>query len=251
MLPEVFLRPHVRVGLGLDQLRRDAEARAGATDAALEHVANVQLPGDRLEVLVGPLEAHRRGPRNHAQRADTRQVGDHFFGQAVGEELVLRIRTQIAERQHDEAFRGSAGGARCLSVFNAAANASAVANRSPGSRASALATASSTAAGISDADARSRGAASVSRRRATSTACRPRNGGEPVSASKRRRRGCRCHFGHRRQRRRLVCSGLMYEGVPTTMPVCVSRPHRQSCRRGRCRSRRPARVRPAAARSRA
>ena len=45
---------------------------------------------------------HRGGSRDHAQRANHRQIGNDLIRQPVGEELVVGIRAEIAEGQHGD-----------------------------------------------------------------------------------------------------------------------------------------------------
>ena len=49
-LSVVALGPAVRAGGGIDELRRDADTVAGATDAAFEDVANAELAADLSDV---------------------------------------------------------------------------------------------------------------------------------------------------------------------------------------------------------
>ncbi len=43
-------RPQMRAGLGLDQLRRDADAIAGPAHAALDDVADAEVAGERADI---------------------------------------------------------------------------------------------------------------------------------------------------------------------------------------------------------
>lgn len=60
--PRVLLRPQVRVRGRLDELRGDAQVVPRAPHASLEHIPDVQLMGDRRELLRRALEMHRRRP---------------------------------------------------------------------------------------------------------------------------------------------------------------------------------------------
>ena len=46
----VALGPAMGAGRGVDELRRDADAVAGSTDAAFEHVAHAELAADLADV---------------------------------------------------------------------------------------------------------------------------------------------------------------------------------------------------------
>ena len=108
----VRLRPEMLVALRIDQLRDDAHAIAGAAHAPLEDRRSIQLRTDLAQAVLAFLERHDRGPRNHLETADLRQVGNDIFGDAVGEVLVLRIRAQVEERQYRDGSgaRSEAGG---------------------------------------------------------------------------------------------------------------------------------------------
>ena len=51
------------------------------------------------------LETHRRGPRDHTQCPDPRQIGDDLVGEPVAEVLGVGIRAQVGEGQHDDRLR--------------------------------------------------------------------------------------------------------------------------------------------------
>ena len=86
------------VGRG-DELRRDADAVAGLSDAAFENVRHTKGRGDLANVLMLALERERRGARDHLQARDLRQEVDDFLGQAVAEVLVLLVAAHVLERQ--------------------------------------------------------------------------------------------------------------------------------------------------------
>ncbi len=98
----VALRPQARVGLRVHQLDRDPDAIAGAQRRALDHRVDRQLARDLGQRPAGSLEAHRRGARDHAQRADLGQACDQRVGHPVGEELLLGIAGAVRERQHHQ-----------------------------------------------------------------------------------------------------------------------------------------------------
>ena len=49
------LRPEMRAGFGLDQLDIDAHSVSRPLDAALQHIANVQIAADLLQINGLPL----------------------------------------------------------------------------------------------------------------------------------------------------------------------------------------------------
>ena len=84
-------------GLGVDELRRDAEIVAGAPDAALEHIAHAELAPELGDVHRLPLVLEGRVAREHAQVARPRQLGQDVLGQAVAEILLARVAAQVDE----------------------------------------------------------------------------------------------------------------------------------------------------------
>ena len=55
--------------------------------------------GDGADVLVPAFERERRCPCDHLQLVHLRERVDDFFGETVGEVLVLRIRAEVGEGQ--------------------------------------------------------------------------------------------------------------------------------------------------------
>jgi len=96
----VALGPDLAAAVALDQLRRDAYAPARFADAALEHVADLELSRDLRHVEALALERERRVARHDEQRRDLVQVGDDVFADAVAEVLLFRIAAHVGERQH-------------------------------------------------------------------------------------------------------------------------------------------------------
>ena len=102
-------------------------------------------------------------------------------------------------------------------------NASAPANRSSGRRDNALATARSTPSGTSLRTRRSGGGVSANRRASITDAVAPENGISPASISQSTQAS---EYWSERPSMSVspaACSGLMYAGVPTIVPVWVSR----------------------------
>ncbi len=105
-LAVVALRPEREVGARVDQLGVDAQAVAGAAQAAGEHVRGAQLLADlrRRDLLVAVGE-HRRA-REDVQAADLRQLGDDVLGDPIAEVLVLLHPAQILEVEHRDRLLG-------------------------------------------------------------------------------------------------------------------------------------------------
>ena len=73
-LPVVTFGPELEAGRDIDERGADAQARAGAADAAFDDRADAERRPDLLEVLCIVAEAERRGPRGDAQAADPRRA---------------------------------------------------------------------------------------------------------------------------------------------------------------------------------
>src|SRR5262249_39311591 len=80
--------PEMRAGFGIDQLRVDAYLVAGASDAAFEHVANLQLPPDLLRLDRLALVGEGRIAGDDKTVLDARQVGGQVLGNAVSQVLL-------------------------------------------------------------------------------------------------------------------------------------------------------------------
>jgi hypothetical protein len=68
------LRPQMRVGLGVDQLRSDAELVARLPNAPFEHIAHAQLAANLLCVDPLVLIAERGIARDYEHVSDARQI---------------------------------------------------------------------------------------------------------------------------------------------------------------------------------
>ena len=64
-----------------------------------------EIPADGREATRIALEAHCRGPRDHAQCPDPRQIGDDLVGEPVAEILGVGIGAQIGKRENNNRFR--------------------------------------------------------------------------------------------------------------------------------------------------
>ena len=84
-------------GLGVDELRRDAEAVVGALYTALEHVTYTELTSKLADVHRLALEAKAGVAREHTQVACPRQLSQDVFGQALAKIVLFRIAAQIVE----------------------------------------------------------------------------------------------------------------------------------------------------------
>ena len=105
-LAVVGLRPKVRVGAGLDQLRRDPHRVARLAHRAFEHVRHVQRPRDLRNRNLLALERERRRARRHLQLRNLRQQVQQLLRDAVGEVLLALVRTEIREREDGDRRAG-------------------------------------------------------------------------------------------------------------------------------------------------
>src|SRR5262245_25392620 len=94
--------PDVSAGFSVDELRRDAKAVVGAPDAALEHVAHLELAPKLGYVHRLPLVLKCRVACEHMQVVRPRQLGQNVLGQAVAEILLFRIAAQIGEGENGD-----------------------------------------------------------------------------------------------------------------------------------------------------
>ena len=95
------LGPEMGGRLRLDQLHVDPHPVAAALDAALEHVAHVEVPADLADVdRLAPV-GESRVPRDHEAARDAGKVGGQALRHAVDEIFVLGTAAEVGERQDD------------------------------------------------------------------------------------------------------------------------------------------------------
>ncbi len=103
----VFLGPKMGLCPRLDQLRFDAQVVAFPLHAAFEEMGDPEFLADlaRVARFAGLVETGR-GAADHFQVGDSGQIGENFFLHAGGEVGVVRVLTQVFERQDGDAFFG-------------------------------------------------------------------------------------------------------------------------------------------------
>jgi len=100
------LGPEMIACFGVDELHVDAHSNAVALDAALEHIADVQLAPDRLHVERLAFVGERRVAGDHDRASYPREIGRKALRDPVDEMLLLRAAADIGERQdHDREAR--------------------------------------------------------------------------------------------------------------------------------------------------
>ena len=95
-LPVIPVGPERLVRARRDELHAHAHTIADQVCRAFEHGIHVQLARDLGHGELRALVAHHRRSRDHAQRLDTRQVGDDRLGHAVGEVFLEGIARHVA-----------------------------------------------------------------------------------------------------------------------------------------------------------
>src|SRR5712692_2494910 len=91
----VALGPDVVAGFGLDQLRGDADAVAGFTQAAFEHVAHAKLAPDLAKVRGFALVGKARIAGDDEEPRQPRDRGNDLLDDAVDEILLLGIAAHV------------------------------------------------------------------------------------------------------------------------------------------------------------
>ena len=113
-LAVVAVGPEMPAGRRVDQLGGDAHPLAGAPHAALEHMADAQLPADHPEIDRLALVGEARVAGDDQQARHLAQIGDDVLADAVGEVLLLGVARHVVERQHrDRRALGPPLGRRC------------------------------------------------------------------------------------------------------------------------------------------
>src|SRR5579863_246486 len=101
----------MRSVLGLDELRRNADAVSGAPHAAFKDRADAERFGDLADVLLLAFESEGGRARNYFQSRNLGEQVQDFFGQSVAEVFVLLVRAHVGKGQDGDG--GSLGGGGC------------------------------------------------------------------------------------------------------------------------------------------
>lgn len=113
----VTLGPEGCLILCLDELNGDAYTVRPATNAALDKIVRVQLFTDLLRRQIAAFVLCNRTAGYHGELTPIQlaDLGDHFFRQAVTEELLVGIAAQVLERQDSKDYlaMGMCGWVRC------------------------------------------------------------------------------------------------------------------------------------------
>ena len=90
----------------------DADTRPPALHAPLEHMRDLEGGPDGGEIVGLAAEGIARCAGRHLQRAQPSEGADHFVGNAVGEEGVVGILSDIGEGEDRDRGEGGRGGGR-------------------------------------------------------------------------------------------------------------------------------------------
>jgi hypothetical protein len=102
-LTVVARRPHVLFRAGVDELGGDANPGARLPHAALQCHASPEGAADLEGCLVAVLVVHRGGAGDDPQIPDVGEPLDQLFGHAVREIAIIRVGTDVGERENDNA----------------------------------------------------------------------------------------------------------------------------------------------------
>src|SRR5215472_11211442 len=94
------VRPHMRTGYSLDQLRRDAHPVARFAHGAFEEVAYPQFAPDQLHVDGAALVGEGRIPSDDEQPANATERGYDLLDHAVSKIFLLRVAAHVLEWQY-------------------------------------------------------------------------------------------------------------------------------------------------------
>ncbi len=101
-LAVVALRPHPGPVSGIHEAGRDADAASFPSDAPLQEGIHAQAPPYLGWLDVLPLEVEGRRPTDDLEPLDTGQRVQDFLGDAVGQVLLVFLRTHVREREHGD-----------------------------------------------------------------------------------------------------------------------------------------------------
>ena len=103
----VGLRPDVRIGARVDQLRVQSHSIADALHVTLQKMRHAELLTDLARVpRVSTLIEARGSATDHLEVCDLCEIGKNFILHAGREVGVLFVVSQVLERQHRDAFFG-------------------------------------------------------------------------------------------------------------------------------------------------
>src|SRR5947207_9209710 len=121
----VSFRPKMRIVCGIDELDIDAHLIARFLDGAFEDIRDAELLRDLRNVIARTLESLCRCARDDLEVTDSREPGQNFLLNAVGEILVGFVLTEIFKRKDGDRFpwqrRGNDLDLLCLLCFGSEA----------------------------------------------------------------------------------------------------------------------------------
>src|SRR5215510_9933942 len=93
----IALGPAVSPSSGVDQLRRDTNFVAGASDTAFQHIAHSEFASDLPHVYCSALVLEAGVAGDDKQLRETGQLGNDVLNDAVDKIFLLWVSAQIGE----------------------------------------------------------------------------------------------------------------------------------------------------------
>src|SRR5262249_55709611 len=91
-------------GRRVKQLRANADAISSPANRAFQHIQDPKLSADLFHVHCSTLVSEARISGDHKEPADTRQSGDDLLDHAIDKVPLLRVATQVIERQNGDGW---------------------------------------------------------------------------------------------------------------------------------------------------
>ncbi len=100
--PVIALGPQVRAGRRVDELGRNADPLGRFAHTALQHIPHAEILTHLLHLHGLPLIGKHRRTRNHEHAGNLGEGRDEILGHAIAEILLLRVVTQVRQREHGD-----------------------------------------------------------------------------------------------------------------------------------------------------
>src|SRR5262252_720582 len=102
----VVLRPQMDLIARANELRRDSNLVAIASNATLKHIVHAQFLANLLNTFRGVFVGHGAGARNDPKQlgAQGPELRDYFLGESIAEVLLAGISTQVLEGEYGEHY---------------------------------------------------------------------------------------------------------------------------------------------------
>src|SRR6266700_5853728 len=107
------LRPQMRIGRGVNQLHVHPDLIGRLLHAAFENVCYTKLLGDLRQIVRRTLEMLSGRARDDFQIGNLCQSRQDFFLYAIGKVSIVRVATEVLERQYCDALFRNGGSSSC------------------------------------------------------------------------------------------------------------------------------------------